>query len=60
MAIEEALAQARVELLGKPGIVGISHTADRIIVYAEEGTTVPTSIMGVPVEIIYTKRFKIL
>jgi len=58
--VAEALAEAQRLLLGKPGILGISARADRIIVYAEEGTAVPTSILGVPIEIIYSKRFEVL
>jgi len=58
--VAEALAEAQRLLLGKPGILGISARGDRIIVYAEEGVAVPTSILGVPIEIIYTKRWEIL
>lgn len=58
--IAEALAEAQRLLLGKPGIHGISARADRLVIYAEEGTAVPSEILGVPVEVVYTKRFKLL
>jgi hypothetical protein len=59
MAIEEALAQARVELLGKPGIHGISSRNNQILVYAESSEGIPTTILGYPVTVIITKRFEV-
>lgn len=57
--IELAFAEAN-KLLSKPGIHGISKRQDRIVVYAEEGTSVPTQILGVPIEVVYTRQFRIL
>jgi len=57
--IFEALAEAR-KLLKKPGVLGVSSRDNRIVIYAEEGTIVPTSILGFPVEVIYSKKFEVL
>jgi hypothetical protein len=57
--IQEALAEAQ-RLLAKPRIHGISIRNNRIIVYAEQGVSVPTSILGFPVEVVYTKKFEVL
>lgn len=60
MSIIDAFEEAKKQLLGNPGIHGISYTSDRIIVYAKPGTLVPYSIKGYPVEVIYTSKFEVL
>lgn len=54
--IEEALAEAR-KLLTDPRIHGVSVRDNRIVVYAEQGAHVPSTIMGYDVEVIYTEPF---
>jgi len=57
--IELAFAEAK-KLLGRPGIHGVSKRENRIIIYADKGASVPAMISGIPVEVIYTERFRIL
>ena len=56
--IYEALELAQRTLLGKPGIYGISVKDNRIVVYAEHGTFVPSEILGFPVEVVYTSKIR--
>lgn len=57
--IELAFAEAK-KLLGRPGIHGVSKKRNRIIIYADKGASVPATISGIPTEVIYTERFKVL
>lgn len=57
--ILEALAEAKRVLLGQPGITGVSYKGNRIIVYAAQGTSVPSSFLGYEVEVVYTGSFKV-
>lgn len=56
MSIIEALEFAIREFLVLPGIHGISRRGNTIVIYCEQGASVPISIMGYPVEIVYTSR----
>lgn len=64
MTIEEALAQAKSEYLGIPGVVGVSRIDDKIIFYVEteaDRDKVPSvSYKGFPVEVSVVGKVKIL
>jgi len=55
----QALEEAKKTLLGREGIQGIGIKANRLIVYAGEGVSVPASVLGVPVEVVRTGKFVI-
>lgn len=63
VSVIEAASAARVEFLGKAGVVGVSYGTDRIIVYvesAEYAYTIPSVYYGYPVEVRVSGKFGVL
>ena len=61
VSIIEAASAARIEFLGKAGVVGVSYDNDRIIVYVESeeySESIPTTYYGYPVEIRISGQMK--
>ena len=63
VSIEEAVEKLKRELIGIPGITGISYVGNTIIVYIESpeyAKYVPATYMGFPVNIKITGPIRLL